>query len=215
MKDKKKKRRLSKKKITIFICTLLLIISVIVGTVFLLTKDDKTSSSKVKEVKTLETIDEYGYTLKENQTKYYKKLFKELSSVLEAKEIDENKYAELVSKLFVADFYNLENKVSKSDIGGTQFVYEPFREDFEKIAKTTMYNHVESNIYGERNQKLPEVTRVDVTLENGSFTYGDQTDSNAYKASFEIEYAEDLGYQTKGVITLIHNDIKLELAALE
>lgn len=210
-----KKRRLSKKKITIFVSILVLIIASIICLILFLSKDETTSTSKVKEVKTVDTIEEYGYTLKENQTKYYKKLFKELSDVLSEKEVDENKYAELVTKLFVADFYNLENKVSKSDIGGTEFVYELFREDFESIAKTTMYKHVESDIYGERKQELPEVTRVDVTFENASFTYGQNTDANAYKVSFEIEYAEDLGYQNKGIITLIHNDKKLELAALE
>jgi len=210
-----KKRRLSKKKIAIFVIILILIIATIVGCILFFSKDDAKGTSKVKEVKTVDTIDEYGYTLKENQTKYYKKLFKELSVVLDEKEIDENKYAELVSKLFVADFYNLENKVSKSDIGGTEFVYETFREDFESIAKTTMYKHVESDIYEERTQELPEVTRVDVTIENASFTYGENTDTNAYKVAFEIEYAKDLGYQNKGTITLIHNDKKLELAALE
>ena len=33
--------------------------------------------------------------------------------------------------------------------------------------------------------------------------------------NFEIEYDEDLDYQTSGTLTLIHNDKKLEVAAME
>lgn len=212
---KTKKRRINKKRVALFIGILVIIIAIIIGLVSFLNKDNKGDDKKVAEVKTVETIKGYDYVLKENETKYYKKLFKELKKVLEADELDETKYAELVSELFIADFYNLDNKISKSDIGGTQFVYKNFREDFENIAKTTIYKQVESNVYGERKQELPEVTDVTVTVENGTFKYGDKTDDKAYIASFDIEYAKDLEYQKKGKITLIHNDKKLELAALE
>lgn len=214
-KNKKRVRRISKKKITIFVIIVILLILLIVGAVLFLNKDKENGSKKSKEVKTLETIKGYDYELKENETKYYKTLFKELKKVLEADEVDEEKYAELVSQLFIADFYNLDNKVSKSDIGGTQFVYKDFRDDFEKIATTTMYKQVQSNVYGERKQDLPEVSKAYVTVEKGSFKYGDKTDDNAYIVSFEIDYPEDLGYQDKGKITLIHNGNKIELAALE
>ena len=214
-KNKKRVRRISKKKITIFVVIVILLVLLIVSGILFLNKDKGNDSKKKKEIKTLETIKGYDYELKENETKYYKSLFKELKKVLEADEVDEEKYAQLVSQLFIADFYNLENKISKSDIGGTQFVYKDFRDDFEKIAKTTMYKQVESDVYGERKQKLPEVTKAYATVEKGSFKYGDKTDDNAYIVSFDIEYPEDLGYQKKGKITLIHNGDKLELAALE
>lgn len=210
----KKKRRINKKGIALLVGIVILIVAAILFFVFH-GKGNDDNSKRAKEVKTVDKIEGYDYTLAENETKYYKSLFKDLKKVLEADEVDEAKYAELVSQLFVADFYNLDNKISQSDIGGTQYVYKNFRADFENIAKTTMYKNVESNVYGERQQELPKVAKVNATVTNKEFKYGDKTDGKAYSVEFEIEYEKDLGYQAKGTITLIHNDKKLELAALE
>lgn len=207
-----KKRRMKKKPIIIVCLLLLIIIAAIVYFVFF-TKEEKET---IKEVKNVDTIEGYDYTLSENATKYYKKLFEELKDTLSSDEIDEETYASLVTKLFVADFFNLDNKITKSDIGGLQFVYKDFREDFTKLAETSMYKHVESNVYGERNQELPVVTSVAAEKQdNTTFKYGDSSDENAYVYEFTITYEEDLGYQTTGTLTLIHNDKKLEVAAME
>ncbi len=209
---KKRKRRVNKKKVFVFIILPLIIIGVICY--FMFFAGDKTT--KIVKPKNTDTIKGYDYTLREDATKYYKSLFKELKNTLESDEIDNDTYAELVAKLFVADFYNLNNKVSKNDVGGVQFVYEDYRDDFTKYATSSMYKSVESNVYGKRTQKLPIVSNVStVKNENMLFTYGDKTDVEAYNISFEITYKEDLGYQTKGTLTLIHNDKKLEVAVLE
>lgn len=209
---KKRKRRVNKKKVFVFIILPLIIIGVICY--FMFFAGDKTT--KIVKPKNTDTIKGYDYTLREDATKYYKSLFKELKNTLESDEIDNDTYAELVAKLFVADFYNLNNKVSKNDVGGVQFVYEDYRDDFTKYATSSIYKSVESNVYGKRTQKLPIVSNVStVKNENMLFTYGDKTDVEAYNISFEITYKEDLGYQTKGTLTLIHNDKKLEVAVLE
>ncbi|MBQ9011737.1 MAG: hypothetical protein IJ093_03720 [Bacilli bacterium] len=209
-----KKRRVSKKKISIAIIILLLIVCVGVGAYFFLNKHENTP--KTVKIESVDTIEDYDYTLSSNATKYYKDLFKELKTLLESGDVDEAKYASLVAKLFVADFYNLDNKINKNDIGGTQFVYKDFREDFEKLATTSMYKSVENNLYNDRKQDLPVVANVSTDKkDNESFKYGDKTDDNAYKIDFEISYQEDLGYQTKGTLTLIHNDKKIEIAALD
>ena len=207
------KRRISKKKVSIFIICVLLIISLIVGLVMFL-KQSKGHDKPVK-IKSADTIEAYDYTLSSNATKYYKTLFKELKKVLESPDLDENKYAELVTKLFIADFYNLDNKTNNNDVGGYQFVYTPFKEDFQKLATDSMYKSVENNLYNQRKQELPIVANVSVAKENnGPFTYNNQTDNNAYLMTFEIEYEKDLGYQKTGTVTLIHNDKKLEVAVL-
>ncbi len=209
---KKRKRRVNKKKVFVFIILPLIIIGFICY--FMFFAGDKTT--KIVKPKNTDTIKGYDYTLREDATKYYKSLFKELKNTLESDEIDNDTYAELVAKLFVADFYNLNNKVSKNDVGGVQFVYEDYRDDFTKYATSSIYKSVESNVYGKRTQKLPIVSNVStVKNENMLFTYGDKTDVEAYNISFEITYKEDLGYQTKGTLTLIHNDKKLEVAVLE
>lgn len=209
-----KRRRISKKKVSIFILTLLLIIGVIVGTIIYFTSDKK--QDKVIKVESVDKIEGYDYTLSSNATKYYKSLFKELKNTLEADDIDEAKYADLVAKLFVTDFYNLNNKINKNDIGGVQFVYKDYQGDFKKLATQSMYKSIENNLYGERKQELPVVTNVSTEKKDSkAFKYGNKNDEKAYKISFEIEYENDLGYQTTGILTLIHNDKKIEVAALE
>ena len=209
-----KRRRVSKKKVSIFIISLLLIIGVIVGTIIYLTSDKK--QDEVIKVESVDKIEGYDYTLSSNATKYYKSLFKELKNVLEADDIDEAKYADLVAKLFVADFYNLDNKINKNDIGGVQFVYKDYRDDFKKLATESMYKSVENNLYGDRKQELPVVTNVSTEKKDSkAFKYGNKNDEKAYIISFEIGYEKDLDYQTSGTLTLIHNDKKIEVAALE
>lgn len=208
------KRKISKKKVSMFVIILILIVAVIVGFI-LFSKNLKSDDNTIK-VESVDTIEGYDYNLNSNATKYYKELFKELKGVLEADSVDQDKYAELVAKLFVSDFYNLDNKVSKNDIGGVQYVYKDFRGDFSKLAANSIYKNVESNVYNNRNQELPIVTKV--SLEKGTnetFKYGDNKDDEAYVINFDITYDNDLGYQTSGTITLIHNDKKLEVAALE
>ncbi len=206
-----KKRRMKKKPIIIACVLLLIIIGILVYFIFF-----NKEESEVTEIKNVDTIEGYDYTLSENATKYYKSLFKDLKDVLSEDNVDEEAYAELVVKLFLADFFNLDNKVSSTDVGGLQFVYEDFREDFTKLASTSMYKHVQSDVYGDRDQELPVVSSVLAEKQdNTTFTYGDNTDDNAYVYDFTITYEDDMGYQEEGTITLIHSNDKLEVAAME
>ena len=208
---KKKKRKINVKRVLILIILLILIVVGIVLTVNKLTNKDTTT----KEVKEVASIEAYGYTLKDNETRYYKELFKELEKTLNKKEVDEEKYAELVAKMFIADFFNLDNKISKNDVGGKEFVYSNYQTDFEKFAMDSMYKSVENDVYGKRNQELPIVTKVEVTkVTNEPFTYGENTDDKAYIFNFKIEYKDNLEYQTEGSLTLIHNGNKIEVAKM-
>ena len=104
-----KKRRIKKK--PIIILTLIILIAVGVAAYFIFFNKEE---EKVAEIKNVDTIEGYDYTLSENATKYYKNLFKQLKDVLTADEVDEDKYASLVARMFLADFFNLDNKISKS-----------------------------------------------------------------------------------------------------
>lgn len=206
-----KKRRIKKK--PIIILTLIILIAVGVAAYFIFFNKEE---EKVAEIKNVDTIEGYDYTLSENATKYYKNLFKQLKDVLTADEVDEDKYASLVARMFLADFFNLDNKITKNDVGGLQFVYKDFRDDFVKLASSSMYKTVESDVYGKRKQTLPVVSSVSAEkAENTSFTYGEETDDNAYVFDFKITYDDDMGYQETGTITLIHSNDKLEVAAME
>lgn len=209
----KKKRKLSKKKITKFIILIAVIVALCVGVFF--AAKTFLGGKKEKEVKVVDNIEKYGYTLDENETKYYKSLFEDLKKVLNANEVDEEKYASLVSQLFLTDFFNLENKLSKNDVGGLQFVYTDFQGDFQNYAKDGVYQYLENDTYDDRKQELPKVSAVDiVNVEQSTFEYLDQADENAYVVEAKISYEEDMGYQSTATLTLIHRDHKLEIAKM-
>ena len=170
---------------------------------------------KSKKIKNIMAIKEYDYVLKENATPYYKKLFKKLDSVLSKDEVDEEEYTNLVCQMFTSDFFNLNNKISKNDVGGVQFVYKNYQTDFNKYAMDSIYKSVESNVYGNRRQNLPIVEEVECSkIKNDTFKYGDSSDENAIIVNFDIKYKEDLGYQEEGSLVIIHSDKKLEVASM-
>lgn len=205
---KKKKRKIKLKKIFLL---LLLIISVIFAYKYMNRKQPET-----KEVEVIDSIDDFGYNLNDNETKYYNELFNQLKELLKEQEYDEEKYATLIGKLFLTDFYDLDNKVMKSDIGGTQFVYDQYREDFISGAMDTVYKYVESNVYGDRKQELPIVKEINVeNITTDSFKYGDNVDNKAYYITLNINYVKKLEYPTKVELVLIHNNNRLEIAKLE
>lgn len=206
---KQKKRKIKLKKILV----LILIVIAIIISIHVLTKKKK---METKEVEVIDTIDDFGYQLNDNETEYYKKLFNELKDLLKQEDYDEEEYAKIIAKLFLTDLYDLESKVMKSDIGGTQFVYEPYQQDFELGAKESIYKYVESNIYGDRKQELPIVKEITVeTLTTDTFEYNNEIDYNAYYLTMNINYTKNLGYPTNVELILIHNNNRVEIAKLE
>lgn len=204
-----KKKKINFKKLIIII----LIIMVVGLSIFLIKSCMMSKEEKVKDPKIISKINDYE--LRESASTYFKNVFNDLKKELNKDEIDEENYAKIISKLFISDCYTLDNKINQSDVGGIQFVYEPFRNDFLMIAKDTMYHHIENNIYDNRKQKLPVVSNVVITsIEQDKFEYLDKVDENAYYVDVEIEYVKDLGYAKKASLVLIHNNDKLEVAKL-
>lgn len=208
---KKKKRKIKLKKIIIILIIILILVSVGIFVI-----KNKTKSKPTKEIEVIDSIDNFGYELNDNETKYYNELFNKLKEILKEENYEEQEYASIIAKLFLADFYDLDSKVMKSDIGGTQFIYENYRDDFEKGAKSGPYKYVESNVYGDRKQSLPTVKEVtQENIENKIFKYDNTSDANAYYLTMNINYTKDLGYPTKVELVLIHNNNRLEVAKLE
>lgn len=174
------------------------------------------TSSTPKVVEVLDKIEGYDYELNENDSSYFESLFKELKTILEAETLDEEGYATIVGQLFITDFYSLDNSINKNDVGGVQFVYNAYQNDFISKAKTTVYNYVENNIYGDREQELPVVKSVTLdSIEQTPYTFGEITsDDNAYTVNYTVEYEEDLGYPTTVTLILIHSEDKLEIAKM-
>lgn len=199
------KKKSSKKKILVFIIVLIIIgIICLLGFKFLFSNDNE------QEVKVIKEIKGYGYKLNENETDIYKDEFYKLEEILTSDEINYEDYAKGVAKLFIIDFYTLDNKLSKNDIGGTEFIKESMRDNFIEEARSTFYKYLEVKS-DKRMQNLPEVSEiVDVSVENTSFKYSDKTvDENAYKVTISWNYKEDLGYETEAKMILVNENNKL------
>lgn len=208
------KRRLNKR---VKVFGVFLIILLVVGLIFVVFKKcNKKSEPVVPQIEVVDSIDNFDYELNDNETEYYNKLFNDLKALLGQQDYDMYEYAVLVGKLFLADFYDLDSKVMKSDVGGIQFVYSEYRSDFEAGAMDTVYKNVDSNVYGDRKQSLPIIESVEKTsIERKLFEYNDDIDYDAYHVNLKISYKEDLGYPTDILLVLIHNNNKLEIAKME
>lgn len=160
----------------------------------------------------VDKLEDYGYYLEKDATKLDEEMFNELKKTLNEEEVDEEKYASLVAKMLVADFYNLDNKISKNDIGGVQFIKSDYKNNFIFEASETVYKYIELNVYNDRTQKLPIVKSVDVkSINNTTYKYNDLMDDKAYKVVVTVSYEEDLGYPEEITVVMIHNENKLEV----
>ena len=155
-------------------------------------------SSKSMEI---DRIASYDYVLYQDDSKLYKTYFAELKELLE-NNYNEEEYAKGVSKLFVADFYDLNDKKSNTDIGGLTFVHPDGLDNFKKSARTTIYKFVGSS------KELPtvkEVKATDVTLE----------EDKSYTVKVEVSYEKDLGYPENVEIRLVLLDKKLYIIEIK
>ena len=211
MKLKKK----AKKRIIVVIVLLLLCL---LG--FLVYKHFSSEKQDVKETKIVSKIDKYGYKLKDNKPAAYKKMFKELEKILNEKTVDEEAYVKQISKMYIYDFYSLDDKTAKTDIGGVDFVHPDALTNYLQNAQDTYYKYVENNIYKNRTQKLPIVddSKIEVvSVEKTPFAYGEKTDEQAYKVTIKWDYTDtDFNtYQKNAVLVFVHDGIKLELVELQ
>lgn len=192
--------------LTFVIIVLLVVIGILIKNIY-----DDIKSSKQEEVKIIETIDNYNYELNENDTELFRKEFSNLKDILNSEEIDFEKYAESIAKLFVIDFYSLDAAINKNDVGGVQFIGSDYQEMFILKAKDTIYSHIENNIYGKRTQELPNVKEV--TVSDVSKTTFDKKD--AYLVELNIIYDVDLGYPSSVKVTLINEDNILNIGSVK
>lgn len=216
------------KKVIKVLLVLLLFISVGLG-LFLVYKffiadllNDDSKPEVVEEAKKLDYIKGFDYELYDNSTELYKTLYYELKEVLEADTIDYEKYAEIISKMFVVDFYTLNSKVTNQDVGGLEFIYSNNKDNFRLKASDTMYKYIESNVYGDREQKLPEVNEIlssEVSISVYKYTDEDSkftiSDDNSYIVKLSWAYKEDMGYQKSATIRLVHEDKVLSIVSVE
>ncbi len=194
-----------KKKYKLQLRVLILLIILIIALICFKTFKKETKNN----VKVVDSIDNYGYTLDQRDSKLMKDTYKKLKEILNEKEIDYDKYAEELAKLFVIDLFTINNKINKYDVGSLEYVYPDNVENFKTNVEDTIYKIVEDNTKGKRKQELPIVSSVNIEEEtNGEYELSD-VQNKSYIVKLKWTYEKDMGYDSNAIITLIEKDNKL------
>ena len=196
-----------KKKYKILLIVIIILIIVIIAAIIVF-KFLK-GSEPAEPVKVVDSIDNFDYTLDDRDTELMKNTYNELKTVLSSDEIDYEKYAEILSKLFVIDLFTMDNKVNRYDVGSTEYVYPDSVDNFKTNVEDTIYKSMENNSDGKRRQDLPEVSSIDNTsVETSTFTIGEE-EHESFVVNINWSYVSDLGYDDNAIITLIELNEKL------
>lgn len=196
-----------KKKYKYPLLLLILVIIIIVGLIVFkvfFAKDEVKNNVKV-----IDTIVDFSYTLDERDTKLMKDTYEELKNILKERKIDYDEYAKVLAKLFVIDLFTMDNKINKYDVACLEYVYPDNLENFKTNVEDTIYKLMEDNTYGKRTEKLSIVNSVEVTNEEESTFKINEEEVPSYVVTLNWTYDKDLGYDKNATITMIRKDKKL------
>ena len=190
-----------------------LLVGVIALGVFKIFHSSEEEKTDVNVTSVISNINDYGYTLDDRDSDYMKEVFQELEDILNATEVDYQAYAEALAKLFVIDFYTLNNKINKYDVGSLEYILSSSVDTFRQKAQDTIYRDILDNTYRDRIQDLPEITNVTIlNTEETTYTLNEE-EVNASKEEMNYEYKEEVVYDTEGTIYFVRNGNKLEVAS--
>lgn len=196
-------------KIWLTIIVILIILTSLLGVMKLFMPKDEEKNPNVTNV--IDTIQDYGYSLDDRDSKYMQEEFKNLIDILKSSEVDDDAYATSLAKLFIIDFYTLNNKINKYDVGGLEYILSDKVDEFKAKAMDTIYFDLIDNTYKDRVQELPEITEVNVeNLEHTKFELNEEN-LDAIKVTLKFTYKKDLGYDTEGTIYFVKKGNKLEV----
>lgn len=182
---------------------IMLIVVVIIGLYGVYTFFIDKNKENIKEEQTIK----YGYALYDRDNELYKNIFNKLKTTLEKDDINYEDYAKYITELFVIDFYSINNKTSKNDVGGLQYIEPTFKDNFILNATNTIYKYVNIN----DKKDLPKVSNVEVVSIEESTYKIDNVTYQSYILELNWEYKEDFKYENNGVFTVIKDDNKLYL----
>lgn len=170
----------------------------------------KPADTPIKEVKVTNTIENYGYNLEDRDTKLYKDKYEKLKELLSKDDYDKDEYIKLISELFIIDLYTIDNKISRYDVGGTEFMYTGAVSSFKASVENSLYKTVENDLEDNRSQALPIVSSIEITnYEPTTYEMPDQTVVDGYKVNLSWQYEKDLGYDDTGVLIVIPDGNKM------
>ncbi len=182
----------------------------IIATIFLLVKEILGKiPEEGKDVTIVEKIEDYNYYLENRDNKIYQDEFKNLKINLTGTEVNYEEYAKSIAKMFIVDFYTLENKITKYDIGGLDFLLSDNIQNFKLKASDTIYKYIKDNSDGKRVQSLPTVGQIEVNnLSSSTFKINDDS-YDSYIIELNWEYTQNEEYDTSAILTIINKDNKL------
>ena len=204
-----------KKKYKILLTLLAIIIVILIGLCInkLLLNKPKEEKNITNVATVTNKIEGYNYTLDDRDTELFETIFQDLKKNLEGNKMDEEQYAKNLAELFVIDLYTLNNKVSKYDIGGLEYMYEGTLNSFRSKALDAIYKTVEDDSYKTRTQELPIVKSIESsTPKKVNYQMEGQTQSG-YEINVKWTYEKDLGYDTSGTIIMIKEENKLSIVS--
>ncbi len=145
------------------------------------------------------------YILYKRDSSLYKENFEKLRTILDASPVDNKEYAETIVKLFVIDFYTLDNKDENTDIGGLQYVHSNLKDNLVLNASSTMYKYIKTT------KELPRVKSItSVDTKETTYKIGDK-DYSAYAITINWEYDKDLGYEQQGTFIVVNDNGDLSI----
>lgn len=208
-KVKKEKKEMSDKTRVILFSLVIVVVIALIGVSAYFILKEKSEPSELDGPKTnVLTIEGYGITLDDLDSDVYKSEFEILKKNLESGNIDYDAYAESVAKMFIIDLYTIKSKINKYDVGGVELVLTEGKENFITNVTDTIYNYVEDNSNGKRNQKLPVVSEVKITnTEKKDYKIESLKKSyEAYVFKMDIIYSNDYGYDKTAEVTVVKKD---------
>ena len=145
------------------------------------------------------------YILYKRDSSLYKENFEKLRTILETSPVDNKEYAETIVKLFVIDFYTLDNKNDNTDVGGLQYVHSNLKDNLVLNASSTMYKYIKTT------KELPKVKSI-TSVDTRETTYKiNDKDYSAYAITINWEYDKDLGYEKQGTFIVVNDNENLSI----
>lgn len=184
--------------------SILLLITIIISYVVIIIIPNKDDYFDIKEVDKVNNYVQYS-----RDSNLYKDNFKQLKKTLTSDTIDYEKYAEYISKLFIIDLYSLNNKNSKEDVGGVQYLKEELKENFILNASNTLYKYINSM------EEKPIVKDIEIeSITKTSYTI-EKIEYEAYEVKLKWEYEKDLDYENACNLIVIKDNNNLYIVEKE
>ena len=203
-------------KVMIIILLVVLLVASAIGIYFFFFRNKPVEQLPVNEIQITNSIEEFGYTLDDRDTKIFKEKFEDLKKILAEEEYDVEEYVSLVSQLFVLDLYTIDNKISRYDVGGLEYVYPDAVSSFQSVAENSIYKTIENNLDDTRTQDLPEVSEITLdSISETTFIMPDESKVDGYAVKLSWDYVERLGYDNSATLILISSEKKYGVVYFE